>query len=181
MSAPLLVPPPSRPHTYYVAGDHKERAGRSLLLTSLVNLPVSNIGQGSKPCAEHSVSGMTTELPCQESQPWAKTRAKFVFNCQPHLSAGLPCLSAHSHQSFHLPRRPISPLTLNQKPLPGLAHQPMQWTILLLPLISKVPFHRVSVGCPTAGSQTVLLLSRAPISTFQGRDWAGHSGAHDRG
>lgn len=118
MSAPLLAPPPSRPHTYCVAGDHKEIAGRSLLLTSLVNLPVSSIGQGSKPCAEHSVSGMMTELPCQESQSWPKTRAKFVFNCQPHLSAGLPCLSAHSHQFFRILRRPISPLTLNQKPLP---------------------------------------------------------------
>lgn len=35
VSAPLQAPPPSLPRAYYVAGDHKEIAGRSRLLTRL--------------------------------------------------------------------------------------------------------------------------------------------------
>lgn len=137
VSAPLSARPPSLPHTYYVAGDHKEIAGRSRLLARPCESSCRR--HRARKQAEHpAVSGVTTELPCKESQSWAKTRAKCIVNPKPHLLPGLPCLFTLSHQSC-ISRRLTSSLTLTQKPLPGLFNQPMQWIFPFLPRIKIAP------------------------------------------
>lgn len=106
VAAPLLTPPPSPPRTYCVAGDHKELVGRLLLLPRPCESSLS-VAQGKKAGCLQSIllsQGWQLSYLGKKACPRQTTRAKFVFNLQPHLSPGLPCWFTLSHQSCLTPR-----------------------------------------------------------------------------